>query len=241
MKAIPKAYMDINWVKNAVDQRKLSQVIAALESTGTQAEVKRAAEKRLDVLSAGASDGNRAKAREERELGNNLVKDGKYEEAMPHYERSAQLDPQEATTYNNMALIYLRRQDYKNALENADRALTLKRDFMRAYQRRAEAYYGLKQYRKAYTSVLTILLEAPENSPVPPSLQRRPLTSPRPSSRPPPLSISPSTISSLAKRPRRSETAPSSTTSPRRPRSRRQSRCRTSLTEPRSRRSRPRP
>ncbi len=173
MKAIPKTYMDINWIKQAVDAKKLTQLIGSLGSVGGMSEVKKAAEARLRVLLAGVTETDKAAARSEREQGNAFVKESKYEEALPHYKRSVELDPLESATYGNMALVHLRMKDYKAALENANRALSIKREFLRAYQRRAEAYYNMQKYYKAYASIMAFLLEDPDNVEVPSSFTHR--------------------------------------------------------------------
>eukprot|EP01022_Parablepharisma_sp_SALTPOND_P001340 TRINITY_DN10612_c0_g1_i2.p1 TRINITY_DN10612_c0_g1~~TRINITY_DN10612_c0_g1_i2.p1 ORF type:complete len:690 (+),score=125.19 TRINITY_DN10612_c0_g1_i2:1445-3514(+) len=103
-------------------------------------------------------------AKKERLKGNECMAGQEYKEAVRYYEKSLKLDPNEAATYSNRALAYLKLNDYKNALNDANAAIDLMPEYLKAYHRRAEAFLGLGEYAKAYSDVKAILLVEPQNA-----------------------------------------------------------------------------
>ena len=82
-------------------------------------------------------------AEDERLKGNECVKSKDFKDALLHYSRSIDLFPDEAATYCNRALVYLKEKEYARAVEDAEKSLKLKPGYLKAYHRRGKAYYAL--------------------------------------------------------------------------------------------------
>ena len=105
-------------------------------------------------------------AKEERLRGNECIAAHDYKVAIRYYERSIKLDPNEAATYSNRSLAYLKLNDYKNAFDDAETAIRLMPGYLKAYHRRAEAALGLGEYERGYIDVRAILSIEVENASV---------------------------------------------------------------------------
>ena len=76
--------------------------------------------------------------------GNEAVKSKDYGEAVYHYTNSINMNPNEAFTYANRSMAYLKQKLYKNASEDASEAIKLKPGYLKAHHRRGKALTGLK-------------------------------------------------------------------------------------------------
>ena len=105
-------------------------------------------------------------AENERMKGNEAVKAKEYDEAVKAYSRSIQLNPDEAFTYANRAMAYLKMKNYKAVIADAEKAINLKPGYLKAYHRRGKAYAALNKYEEAIKDFQYILEEEPENKDV---------------------------------------------------------------------------
>eukprot|EP01088_Endostelium_zonatum_P019005 TRINITY_DN635_c0_g1_i1.p1 TRINITY_DN635_c0_g1~~TRINITY_DN635_c0_g1_i1.p1 ORF type:complete len:584 (+),score=193.96 TRINITY_DN635_c0_g1_i1:81-1832(+) len=108
---------------------------------------------------------NKRLALAEKEAGNKLYKEKKFDEAMKHYERAAEHDKEDMTYLNNIAAIHFEQNNSELCIQTCQKAIDVGRynfnDFKlisRAYHRMGNAYSKLEKYEeavKAYESALT--------------------------------------------------------------------------------------
>ena len=103
-------------------------------------------------------------ANNEKIKGNELMKTKEYEEAIKHYTKSIRLDDFEPTTYANRALAYIKNTEYGKGLEDCNKAIDLKNDYIKAYYRRGICYTGLKKFKEGMYDFLYVLNDNPSNS-----------------------------------------------------------------------------
>ena len=103
-------------------------------------------------------------ANNEKIKGNELMKTKEYDEAIKHYTKSIRLDEFEPTTYANRALAYIKNTEYSKGLEDCNRAIDLKNDYIKAYYRRGICYMGVKKFREGMLDFLYVLNDNPSNS-----------------------------------------------------------------------------
>ena len=96
--------------------------------------------------------------------GNELMKTKEYDEAIKHYTKSIRLDEFEPTTYANRALAYIKNTEYSKGLEDCNRAIDLKNDYIKAYYRRGICYMGVKKFKEGMLDFLYVLNDNPNNS-----------------------------------------------------------------------------
>ncbi len=103
-------------------------------------------------------------ANNEKIKGNELMKTKEYDEAIKHYTKSIRLDEFEPTTYANRALAYIKNTEYSKGLEDCNRAIDLKNDYIKAYYRRGICYMGVKKFKEGMLDFLYVLNDNPNNS-----------------------------------------------------------------------------
>ena len=103
-------------------------------------------------------------ANNEKIKGNELMKTKEYDEAIRHYTKSIRLDDFEPTTYANRALAYIKNTEYGKGLEDCNKAIDLKNDYIKAYYRRGICYTGLKKFKEGMYDFLYVLNDNPSNS-----------------------------------------------------------------------------
>lgn len=120
-----------------------------------------------------------------RTMGNSLFKANDLDEALRKYEEAIQLieatfssrskdNAEQATRlrhekahliHSNRAMCFIKKDDFANALEEADRCLQLRPDFLKGYQRKVSALIGLGRGKEASKIMLESLpKEVPEIS-----------------------------------------------------------------------------
>ena len=92
------------------------------------------------------------------------MKTKEYDEAIKHYTKSIRLDDFEPTTYANRALAYIKNTEYGKGLEDCNKALDLKNDYIKAYYRRGICYMGLKKFKEGMYDFLYVLNDNPSNT-----------------------------------------------------------------------------
>ena len=84
-----------------------------------------------------------------KEKGNALVKEKKYKEALDCYTKAIELDPNNQILYSNRSAMHLNLFNYEQALIDAEKAISLKPDYGKAYLRKGKALEGLQKLKEA--------------------------------------------------------------------------------------------
>ncbi|XP_075525841.1 uncharacterized protein LOC142557693 isoform X3 [Dermacentor variabilis] len=87
----------------------------------------------------------RQRALIEKEKGNRLFKDGRYDEAIESYGIGIECDPQNPVLYANRAMAFLRKNMFGAAEEDCNRALEWDPNYIKAYHRRGLARQSLSK------------------------------------------------------------------------------------------------
>ena len=103
-------------------------------------------------------------ANNEKIKGNELMKTKEYDEAIKHYTKAIRLDEFEPTIYANRALAYIKNTEYGKGLEDCNRAIDLKNDYIKAYYRRGICYMGIKKFKEGMYDFLYVLNDNPSNT-----------------------------------------------------------------------------
>ena len=74
--------------------------------------------------------------------GNALVKEKKYKEALDCYTKAIELDPNDPILYSNRSAMHLNLHEYNEALTDADKAISIKPEYGKAYLRKGKALEG---------------------------------------------------------------------------------------------------
>ncbi|KAL5508107.1 STI1 [Sanghuangporus vaninii] len=90
------------------------------------------------------------KAREE---GNALFKKGDFAGAVKSYTESIKRDPKDPRGYNNRALCYTKLTALPEALKDAEQAIKVDPKFVKAYIRKSNVLFSMKEYTKAIDAI----------------------------------------------------------------------------------------
>ena len=102
-------------------------------------------------------------AENERLKGNEFMKVKEYQDAINCYSKSLEYLPTDPATFSNRALAYLKLKEHSRALEDANQAIKLKEDYIKAYHRRGKAYAGMNKMELAIRDFQYILEKEPGN------------------------------------------------------------------------------
>lgn len=105
----------------------------------------------------------RQRALIEKEKGNRLFKDGRYDEAIESYGIGIECDPENPVLYANRAMAFLRKNMLGAAEEDCNRALEWDPNYVKAYHRRGLARQGLSKKALAAEDFRTVLSLEPNN------------------------------------------------------------------------------
>eukprot|EP00492_Amphilonche_elongata_P004553 TRINITY_DN4928_c0_g1_i1.p1 TRINITY_DN4928_c0_g1~~TRINITY_DN4928_c0_g1_i1.p1 ORF type:complete len:132 (+),score=16.20 TRINITY_DN4928_c0_g1_i1:63-458(+) len=89
------------------------------------------------------------KAEDYKVSGNELMGLHKYDDAIVSYTKAIELNPQNEKYYSNRALAYIRTSEFKRAVADAQKAISIKPDYVNAICHLAEAEKGHHKYRRA--------------------------------------------------------------------------------------------
>lgn len=99
------------------------------------------------------------KSLEEKEKGNALFKEGKFPEAMKHYDEAIKRNPDDAKLYSNRAACYQKLLEFQLALKDCEEAIKLDPTFAKAHIRKGLALLAMKDSIRAmhaFEKALTI-------------------------------------------------------------------------------------
>lgn len=105
----------------------------------------------------------RQRALIEKEKGNRLFKDGRYDEAIESYGIGIECDPQNPVLYANRAMAFLRKNMFGAAEEDCNRALEWDPNYVKAYHRRGLARQSLSKKALAAEDFRMVLSLEPNN------------------------------------------------------------------------------
>ena len=90
-----------------------------------------------------------AKAEEHKDKGNELFKGGDFPAAIKEFDEGLRRDPKNKFLYSNRCAAYLKLMDPVSALRDADKAIALDKDFVKAWARKGTSHQMQKEYHKA--------------------------------------------------------------------------------------------
>ena len=105
-------------------------------------------------------------AQNEKIKGNELMKTKEYDEAIRHYTKAINFDEYEPTIYCNRALAYIKNTQYNNGLNDCNKAIDLKHDYIKAYYRRAICEKNLKKFKESLEDFLYVYNDNPNSNDV---------------------------------------------------------------------------
>ena len=90
-----------------------------------------------------------ATAKEWKDKGNALVKEKKYKDALDCYTKAIEIDPNDPILYSNRSAMHLNLSEFNEALTDAEKAISIKADYGKAYLRKGKALEGLYKVDEA--------------------------------------------------------------------------------------------
>ena len=109
-------------------------------------------------LASPVSNGAELTAETYNTLGNQLQANKRFEEALQHYDRAIELNPNYAEAYNNCGAVLQNLHRIPEALHHFDQAIAIKHDYADAHNNRGAALHVLGQYDAALLSYEKALL-----------------------------------------------------------------------------------
>ena len=88
-------------------------------------------------------------AKEWKDEGNALVKEKKYKEALDCYSKAIEVDPNDPILYSNRSAMHLNLSEFDEAINDAEKAISLKPDYAKAYLRKGKALEGQQRIQEA--------------------------------------------------------------------------------------------
>ena len=116
-----------------------------------------------DALAAEHLDTAPARAELRKDKGNAAFKDGNYSQAVLHYTEALDLDASHVVALCNRAQCFLKLGEHDKALADADAALSVKPDYVKAHFRRGLALHALKRFTDAVLAFERTLSIDPKN------------------------------------------------------------------------------
>ena len=104
-----------------------------------------------------------ALAEAEREKGNTLFKEGKFPDAIKCYTESIRRGPKDPRVWSNRAACYTKLTALPEALKDAEKAIEIDPNFVKAYTRKGHAQFFMKEYEKAMATYQQGLDKDPNN------------------------------------------------------------------------------
>lgn len=99
----------------------------------------------------------------ERKEGNDLFLAGKFPESIAKYTEAIKRNPKDAAPYSNRAAAYMKLGEFPMAMKDCDRCLESDPNFVKAYIRKGNIHFFMKEYHKCLTVYEKGLKLAPNN------------------------------------------------------------------------------
>ena len=103
-------------------------------------------------------------AKEWKDKGNALVKEKKYKDALDCYTKAIEIDPNDPILYSNRSAMHLNLSEFNEALTDAEKAISIKSDYGKAYLRKGKALEGLNKVDEALETYKLGLEKDKENA-----------------------------------------------------------------------------
>ncbi|XP_062238889.1 RNA polymerase II-associated protein 3 [Platichthys flesus] len=107
---------------------------------------------------------DREKALSQKEKGNKLFKEGKYDDAIECYTRGMSADPYNPVLPTNRATSFFRLKKFSVAESDCNLAIALDSNYFKAYARRGASRFALKNYQSALEDYKMVLRLDPGNT-----------------------------------------------------------------------------
>jgi len=112
-----------------------------------------------------ASQVNKEMAESKKVLGNDLMREGKFNEAIMSYTSAIDFDRNNAIYYSNRAAAYAKLNDNTNSIADCEKALKIDPSYSKAYGRMGLAYFNNENFEKAIEAYEKALSLDPANQP----------------------------------------------------------------------------
>lgn len=99
-----------------------------------------------------------------KERGNALFRDGDFPGAIKEYEEAVRRDPSNAPYHNNLAAAYLKMALFNDAKKEVERSLELDKTYVKAWAKKGDIEFFMKEYHKSLDSYNAGLQLEPDNS-----------------------------------------------------------------------------
>lgn len=101
---------------------------------------------------------------QEKEKGNEFFKKQQYPESIKCYTEAIKRNPTDHTIYSNRAASYTKLGEYPTAIKDCDEAMHLSPNFVKAYIRKGNCQFFMKEYHKCLETYEKGLKIDPENT-----------------------------------------------------------------------------
>lgn len=103
-------------------------------------------------------------AAEAKERGNAAFREGDFPKAIREYEEACKRDPKNASYFNNLAAAYTKMGLFNDAKRSVEKSLDLDRNYVKAWAKKGDIEFFMKEYHKALDSYKAGLQVEPDNS-----------------------------------------------------------------------------
>lgn len=110
-------------------------------------------------------------AEEFKSKGNKAFSSGQFQEAIEHFTKAIEIDPQNHVLYSNRSASYASLKKFENALEDALKTTSIAPNWAKGYSRLGAAYHGLNDLEKAKEAYSEGLKHEPSNAQLQKALQ----------------------------------------------------------------------
>lgn len=98
-----------------------------------------------------------------KEIGNDYFKKGDYEKSIKYYSEAIEIDNKSPALYANRAFAYLKTEAYGLAAQDANAAIALDPNYVKAYYRLGSAHLALSKYKLALSVFKRVIKLAPND------------------------------------------------------------------------------
>lgn len=99
-----------------------------------------------------------------KEKGNTAFREGNFPAAIAEYEDAVKRDPTNAPYHNNLAAAYLKMGVFNDAKKSVEKALELDKTYVKAWAKKGDIEFFMKEYHKSMDSYKAGLVLEPDNS-----------------------------------------------------------------------------